>query len=174
VAKFNGGFTLIELLVVVALVAILAIIGIPSYQSSIVNMDISADANALWSDFQVARSEAIKRGVAITICPMSAAATGNYICSGSNTWTTGWMICATCTAASNSGLIRVQSAITNGDAIVSPTLSAVTYNPFGLIATGNSGSISITSNIIASASNKQLCISTLGNLQVQSSATVCP
>ena len=62
------GFTLIELLFAIALVAVLAGIGLPNLQEFVRNSRMSAAANDIISDFNFARSEAVKRRVSITLC----------------------------------------------------------------------------------------------------------
>jgi prepilin-type N-terminal cleavage/methylation domain-containing protein len=54
------GFTLIELLIAVAVVAIVAAIGIPSYQQFIERQNTRRAAVSVYSDLQMARSEALK------------------------------------------------------------------------------------------------------------------
>jgi type IV fimbrial biogenesis protein FimT len=62
------GFTLIELLFTVALLAVIAGIGLPNLQEFVRNSRMSAAANDIVSDFNFARSEAVKRRVPITLC----------------------------------------------------------------------------------------------------------
>ncbi|PRY68777.1 GspH/FimT family pseudopilin [Halomonas ventosae] len=57
----QSGFTLIELLVTVALIAIIATVGIPNFQSLVSSNRYTADYNEILTHFHYARSEAIKR-----------------------------------------------------------------------------------------------------------------
>ena len=64
----QSGFTLIELLFTIALLAVIAGIGLPNLQEFVRNSRMSASANDIISDFNFARSEAVKRRVPITLC----------------------------------------------------------------------------------------------------------
>lgn len=61
------GFTLVELLVTVTLVGLVALIAVPSYTLLIQSNQIQAQAEELKSFLQYARSEAVRRGAAITV-----------------------------------------------------------------------------------------------------------
>jgi type IV fimbrial biogenesis protein FimT len=64
----SAGFTLLELMIVVALVAVLIGIGAPSMGEFIRNSRITGKANDLLAGLNVARTEAIKRRVPVTVC----------------------------------------------------------------------------------------------------------
>jgi prepilin-type N-terminal cleavage/methylation domain-containing protein len=64
----QSGFTLIELLFAVAVLAVMVGIGLPNMQEFVRNGRMSSSANDIISDFNFARSEAVKRRVAITLC----------------------------------------------------------------------------------------------------------
>lgn len=64
-----AGFTLIELMVTLAVVAITLAIGVPSFQGIVSDNRLSSAANGLIGAFNIARSEAIKRGRSITVTP---------------------------------------------------------------------------------------------------------
>ena len=64
----QSGFTLLELLFAVTLLALIAGIGLPNLQDFVRNSRMSGAANDIISDFNFARSEAVKRRVAITLC----------------------------------------------------------------------------------------------------------
>ena len=59
--KNSAGFTLIELMITVAIMSILLTVGLPSFQSIIIDSRLTATANAMLSAYQLARFEAIKQ-----------------------------------------------------------------------------------------------------------------
>jgi type IV fimbrial biogenesis protein FimT len=64
-----SGFTLIEMMFTIAIGLILVGIGVPSYNNLIRSNRITASVNEVITGFQLARSEAAKRGVPVTLCP---------------------------------------------------------------------------------------------------------
>ena len=64
----NHGFTLLEVMFAIAILAILVGIGVPGLQNFVRNSRMSGAANDIVTDFAYARSEAVKRGVAVTLC----------------------------------------------------------------------------------------------------------
>ncbi|WP_444999854.1 GspH/FimT family pseudopilin [Halomonas mongoliensis] len=67
--KRPSGFTLIELLVTVAVIAILATVAVPGFQSLVASNRMASDVNTLISGLQLARSEAVKRGTTVSLVP---------------------------------------------------------------------------------------------------------
>ena len=61
--RTNSGFTLVEAMVVIAVLTILLAVGVPSYQQFRDDTQLSSAAFALYTDIQLARTEAVKRGV---------------------------------------------------------------------------------------------------------------
>ncbi|CAB3766504.1 GspH/FimT family pseudopilin [Paraburkholderia humisilvae] len=90
------GFTLIETLMVVALLALLAAMATPSFVAWQVRDQVNARAYALLSTLAYARSEAIRRGVRVTVCRIDAArhclAAGQACRSGATDWSCGWAV----------------------------------------------------------------------------------
>ena len=60
--RTNSGFTLVEAMVVIAVLTILLAVGVPSYQQFRDDTQLSSAAFALYTDIQLARTEAVKRG----------------------------------------------------------------------------------------------------------------
>jgi type IV fimbrial biogenesis protein FimT len=91
--KRPHGFTLIELIVVIAIIAILAAIAFPNFSVSLRNNRIGTQTNDLLSALNYARNEAITRtrGVSVCAADTSDGATPGA-CSGSDEWSTGWMV----------------------------------------------------------------------------------
>ena len=65
--KKRSGFTLVELMVTVTVAAILLMVGVPSFISIIRSNNTVAQANHLVTSLNLARSEAIKRGMQVTV-----------------------------------------------------------------------------------------------------------
>ncbi|HQQ63289.1 MAG TPA: GspH/FimT family pseudopilin [Pseudomonadales bacterium] len=83
------GFTLVELMIVVTITAILLKLAVPAFQDVIRNNKVQTAANSLASAISAARSEAVKRGTYVSICPT----TNNTSCTNSSTaWAGGWMV----------------------------------------------------------------------------------
>jgi len=62
------GFTLIELMFTIVVLAVLLGIGVPNFRDFIRNSRISGATNDIITDFNLARSEAVKRRVPVTLC----------------------------------------------------------------------------------------------------------
>ncbi len=147
---YQRGVTLIELMVTLLVVAILGLVAIPSYKSATVANQVASEANNLLGDMEFARSEAIKRGQIVVVCPSTTSTT----CSGSTTWNTGWIAfvpaSASCTAtggAANDQVVRVQKAFTSTDsANYTPTTGGNTslcFNRLGFSPSANTGLVKI-------------------------------
>lgn len=56
-------------MVTMAVVAVVAVFAVPSFNDFLINTRITTDTNNLVADLMFARSEAVKRGVPVTVCP---------------------------------------------------------------------------------------------------------
>lgn len=81
------GFTLLELMMAIAVLAVVVGFAAPNFLSTIRANRIVTDNNELISTLVFARSEAIKRGRRVTICPSADQAT----CSTTGAWEQGWI-----------------------------------------------------------------------------------
>lgn len=82
------GFTLVEMMTALLILAILVTVGIPSFSNATLGSRLSTDANELLASAYLARSEAMKRNLEVTLC-VSANGTS---CAGSGGWEQGWIV----------------------------------------------------------------------------------
>ena len=119
------GMTLIELMVGVAIVAIVASVALPAFQTSMANSRVKGQANDLLTAFAVAKSEAVKLNTTVSVCPSNVT---NTACDGSN-WATGWLV------MNGASVVRVFPALTGGT-IVKPsaTVSSISFTGTGFVS----------------------------------------
>jgi type IV fimbrial biogenesis protein FimT len=84
------GFTLIELMITVAILVILTMVALPSFQEAFLSNRLASFSNTFSATLQVARSEAIKRNARVVVCK----STNGTACTTSGDWAGGWMVFA--------------------------------------------------------------------------------
>jgi type IV fimbrial biogenesis protein FimT len=77
-----SGFTLIELMVTVAVMAVVLTLGVPAFRDTVRNNALAATTNEFIATLNFARSEAVKRGVYVTVRKASS----------SVGWEGGWQV----------------------------------------------------------------------------------
>lgn len=88
--KKSQGFSLIELMVTIAIVGIMAAIGMPSLQTTLQNNNMTALHNELLAALSFTRNTAITRGSSATLCKANLASNGCAATTAS--WENGWII----------------------------------------------------------------------------------
>jgi type IV fimbrial biogenesis protein FimT len=88
----RSGFTLIELMVTVAVAAVVLAIAVPSFQDLIRSNRLATQANQLITALSLARGEAIKRGVRVTVCKSANSTATSPACTTSGDWRQGWVV----------------------------------------------------------------------------------
>lgn len=88
--NLDRGFTLVELMVTLTIIGMLLMVGVPSFISTIQNNRISSQANSFLASLNFARSEAVKRGIRVTICTVN---NNDFTkCDSSGSWNQGWIV----------------------------------------------------------------------------------
>ena len=87
--RLARGFTAIELMITIAILSITVSIALPSYTTIVRNGVLAQHINSFYSALNMARSEAIKRGAPVSVCP----STDQAACAASGTqWEQGWIV----------------------------------------------------------------------------------
>jgi type IV fimbrial biogenesis protein FimT len=84
----SGGLTLVEVLIGVALGALLLAVAMPGYREWITRYELASHAEQLAASLELARSEAIKRGLRVNLCP----APDGAHCAAGAAWDAGWLV----------------------------------------------------------------------------------
>jgi len=170
------GFTLVELMVVVAIAAILALIAAPSFTETINRTRRKTYANQLFEDLALARNEAIKRGVPVTMCP----STDGENCEASDSWVTGWIVFVDVANtgkrdAQTEALLKVHESLASGWIATkdNPTQKYVTYGPLGIPLGVSNFTLAICPRSSActtatQANQTNLVMNTLGRVRIDS------
>lgn len=89
-----SGLTLVELLIALTIIGVLATIAAPGMGTIIKNQRLTAQANDLVADLNLARSEAVKRATWVTVCKTANPNASSPTCdtTASNQWTPGRII----------------------------------------------------------------------------------
>lgn len=88
--KRSRGLTLIELTSTLAAATLVLTLGVPAFRGLQSDIRGTSVRTALTASFALARSEAIRRGVPVSVCPSADGAT---CASGSaSDWATGWIV----------------------------------------------------------------------------------
>ena len=87
------GFTLIELSITLAIVGVLVALVVPNVRDFSLSSKLTNYANDFIASVALARSEAIKRNLPVTLCAASCASTASTCsCANSGGWEQGWVM----------------------------------------------------------------------------------
>ena len=91
----QSGFSMVELMVVLAISAILLGLAAPSFTTLVKKSKVTSAVNTFLADARFARSEAVRLGTTVTICPSTNSETGSAsgpTCAGGADWKSGWIV----------------------------------------------------------------------------------
>ncbi len=137
--KYWHGVTLIEIMVALAIVAILMLVAVPGFQSMIQNNRALTLSSDFVSALNYARSEAIRRGQFVSVCP--ATDTDYDTCGAATQWVNGWLVFvdpdANGVLANTADRLSVHDAFAAGT-VISTSSSAITFAATGMANSGQS------------------------------------
>ncbi|MCW9023734.1 MAG: GspH/FimT family pseudopilin [Gammaproteobacteria bacterium] len=85
--RLSRGFSLIEVMVALVVFALIAAFTVPNFRNFVQSNNITASANNLMGSLSLARSEAVKRNIPVSVCASST----QVSCTGVD-WDNGWII----------------------------------------------------------------------------------
>ena len=167
------GFTLVELLVVLAVGLILLAIAIPGYGYLLNAGRLTTVTNDLVAALHLARSEAIKRAMRVTLCKTSSAAAATPSCDTAASWQQGWLVFVDGGTRgvidSNDVLLWVQDRVSSQASITTSNYgSFVSYLPNG-VSQGSNGLANGTLRICVAGNRRDIIINTTGRPRLSSS-----
>lgn len=136
--KRQAGYTLTEVLVVVAIVGIITATAVPSFIQMMQRQKVETQVSSLISALRSARSEAVKRGQMVAICPISKPDDDLPSCAtGSPDWSQGWVIFVDNgptlrTLEAGETIINVQQRFDSSGGLTNNALDSIVFLPSGL------------------------------------------
>lgn len=155
----SAGFSLVELLTVIALIAVCLALAAPPLRDMIQRNRVASQIGTFRMDLKFARSEAMKRGQPVSVCPTADGTS----CLADNTWQSGWLVFydqnASGTIDSGDVILRRRQGWTGGDTFAAaPTLSAVTFGRMGLASNLAAGPFNFVARASTASTSSTQCV----------------
>lgn len=168
--KRLAGFTLGELMVTLLVLVVVAALAAPSYRSIILHARLTTHIHDFAGALNLARSEAVKRGYRVTVCP----STNQTSCSGGTQWETGWIVFVDVdgdqtvdTGDSREEVLRATTALASAFTLRGTASSSVathvTINPKGQLS--GTGDFMLCENMAADPS-RAVIVNTVGRIVI--------
>lgn len=126
------GFTLIELMVALSILGILLVVAIPSFAPTLRSNRLFATQTELMSSLALARSEAAKRGIPVSVIPSAPSGTVS-----GNEWGAGWSVWVDQNAngtVDSGEVLRAHEASPSGLTIGVPNSGVIKFDAHGFLS----------------------------------------
>jgi len=165
-----AGFTMGELMLTIMVLMVVAAVALPSYRTIILHTRLTTQIHDFSAALNLARSEAVKRGYKVTVCP----STNQASCAGGTQWETGWIVFVDVdgdqtvdTADTREVVLRATPVLTSGYTLRGTASSSVathvTADPKGQLS--GTGEFMLCENLTADPSRAVL-VSTVGRIAI--------
>ena len=148
-----SGFTLIELMVTLAIVAILAIMSVPSFKQYLSGQQLDAMVADFSTSCELARNTALQTNTSVQICP--ADASGACVAAASNG--TGWVV----TLQNTTPAVLENHLNTSGSTqaiTISSTVATLNFLPSGFMDATQSATVTLTPSACVAGTGKKVTI----------------
>lgn len=153
-------------MVVVAISAILAAVAVPQYTQFIGSRTISAQASALSASLRLARSEALKRNLRVTICPSNNPEAAAPACNPADPvlgWGRGWLIFTDLGVQGQIGpndtVIRVQPGFPGSGGMMPPSAAyTISFAANGITVGGFGGTFTLKNKADPTSTSSSRCL----------------
>lgn len=162
-----------------SIAAILLALAAPNFSAMLQRQAVASNVESFLADLKLARTEAIKRGVPVELCPVDSPVTTPPTCmseadAGAEDWATeGWMIID----ANGTVIKRHQVGMGVGRISFNPATGqkSFLFTPNGIIAGAGFGSdLLITARDSSQTAAQQItCVNTTGRARVKKGASTC-
>ena len=178
-----AGITLVELMVTLAVVTIVAALGVPSFLRLLGRHAIAAQAEELQDAVRLGRNEAMKRSGPVVLCRTEPTNTSRCAGTGGNwqTWLLFTDLARNGAFAAGDSIVRQHLDVSNRMTVVG-TPASVRFEATG-IAHADSGDMVFTFSPTGSASDpggsdralqRQVCVNPRGEVVVIGGGATCP
>jgi type IV fimbrial biogenesis protein FimT len=161
----ENGFTLIELMIALTILAILVGMAAPSFRELSRNNRVVAAQNDLVTAFNLARSEALKRGAPVTVC----ASVNGTACGAAADWASGWIVfddrAGAAGTVNNGDTVLQRWGAVDGNIVFAATAAFVQYQPTGTVVPDQPATFNISYSGCVGAKKRQVAVSAIGSLQ---------
>ncbi|MDX1625073.1 MAG: GspH/FimT family pseudopilin [Wenzhouxiangellaceae bacterium] len=156
--RSSAGFTIVEIFLAIVVAAILLAAALPNFVTFVQNNRLSAQSNEVVAAFQLARSEALRRGQRVDVCASSDGAS----CGGN--WNQGWLVLAA-PGTNDEEVLRVWPS-PGDDFSFEPASSTHGYDRNGFAATGDA-QIDLTLGECSGNNARRILLENTGRVAVQ-------
>jgi len=178
----NKGFTLIELMITLVIAAILLTTAVPGFEALITNNRLSTQANAFIGALHLARSEAIKRNLNVTMCKSGD---GQNCSNNTSGFEQGWIMFVdqnnSDTRDNNEAIINTNQGMPQGMSLICVVQTtntscqngepAIRYRADGTLAVFNNTTLRLCRQ--GNNNGRYIVINNIGRVRVQAIAN-CP
>jgi len=170
-ARQPSGVTLLELMIGLAIAGIVCALGVPAFGAWFAGQQVQDRAEALFHALDLARSEAVKRGERVDVCPMTGVCSG-----GALPWEGGWIVVPDADRDASRAIIRERPA-TDGVTIRGnrPVADYVSYTAAGH-ARRFDGALQMGTFTICRAGQhaRKVVLAGSGRARLETSTDICP